>query len=203
MTKVTIATNYDAFIKLKAETGDDFHYAVDTHILCAASPVFNKWFGEGSAFIVAKEKARLNPSFKPAIRMYEKPGIMGTVLNILHLKNNTVSRRMNFFEMVQLTIMAEKYGLQEACKTWAELWARDFQPIDLKKPGSEEWLFVAHVFQLEEYGTIFRAVASRTCISADGSLMIGGFESGAKRPFHPRMPATLIGKYTIDSRRSC
>ncbi|KAF2760502.1 hypothetical protein EJ05DRAFT_484227 [Pseudovirgaria hyperparasitica] len=95
----------------------------------------------------------------------DDPVAMTLILGIVHLRFDIISQDTTFDNLLDLTILIDKYELQAVVAPFWQNWVRSCYDTLLHQ-GKEEWLFIAWVFGMtEDFKTLAFQIARRTRLS--------------------------------------
>jgi hypothetical protein len=131
-------------------------FLVASQILWAASHYFRASFGPGSQYSLSEAVRNAAALGKPAeLELDDNPTAMEIVLYILCLRHKQLPHEMNFAEVVELAVLADKYELEIVIRPWVTKW---LEPYKDNVEKYEDFLFVSWVFG---YDAIFSACTKR------------------------------------------
>lgn len=154
-THIPIASPGDIYITVlqtKQKITTELCYEVNSHLLRAVSPVFSTMFAPDSPFLEgAQIQAASVNGGKAYIRFGEdNPHALEILLRIVHFKTSTVPKEAGLNLIAILTVLADKYAVQEALQTWVEKWTSEITAATMGAVGSENWLMVCSHFKLPQ-----------------------------------------------------
>ncbi len=87
----------------------------------------------------------------------DEPDIFTILLNIIHGRTKMVPRRIGLVQLTKLSILVDKYRMQEVVGAFAEIWIENLKANIPEDPTEEVifWLCISWVF---EEGVIFQKV---------------------------------------------
>ncbi|KAL9129918.1 MAG: hypothetical protein Q9217_001766 [Psora testacea] len=75
----------------------------------------------------------------------DEPKALVILLNIAHLRFSVLPETLTFHELLDVSVLCDKYDTIRLVRPWAPKWVEPLTPTAYK-PGYEEWLFIAWTF---------------------------------------------------------
>ncbi|KAF3910687.1 hypothetical protein ABW21_db0207147 [Orbilia brochopaga] len=120
-----------------------------------ASPVWDRMLKPNNGFKPLPE-TMINGMSMRVLKLYDDDiSSLGWIFNIIHFQTDQVPKELSYENLLAVTILCDKYNLQNAVTPWAEGWIKFLLPDttetwrvegDAFKYGIEDWLFIAHTF---------------------------------------------------------
>lgn len=184
--KLVIAPSGDLTLRVTNEGVDDRYILVFSQAMRSASPVWATLLDPSSSF---KEGSDENHE----ITLEDAYDALVILLNIAHLRFQMVPKVLDFQLLLRVAVLLDKYSCVTLVLPWMGRWTHSLK-ADIKKPGNEEWLFIAWVFGYEEIFTdLSRELVFESNVSESGRLERG------RKVFGQTMPPDIIG--TTDHHR--
>ncbi|ORY07154.1 hypothetical protein BCR34DRAFT_603984 [Clohesyomyces aquaticus] len=167
--RVVLAKRGDVLLKLgNANDETTSELVVSSNTLSMASPVFDAMFNSGFA-----EGQNLSSASPRAISLPEDDPFYMTILcNILHFKTSAVPVRLESIQLINFTVLCDKYDCVEAVQTSCRIWIADLtHNADIW--NLERLLFSTYLLDLpKEFSLVTRIIIQETAdpMSAGGPL---------------------------------
>lgn len=92
------------------------------------------------------------------------------LLNIIHLKQRLVPKRLQFSILLQVAVLCEKYMCVDLVQPWLSTWTDNLK-FRTKYPMAEQVLYTHWVFgQEEEFETVAKSILLEVKTNKDGQL---------------------------------
>lgn len=117
---------------------------------------------------------------------------MQHLLRIVHYHFDCMPKSLLFIEILNLSILCDKYDVVNILKPWLPDWLKGFNWIACK-PGNEESLFISWVFQDAH---VFKSVA-QTLVKESSINKFGQCITKEGRVLEENMPPGVIGKWGL------
>ena len=166
-----------------------FHHRKTFHVanaaMCLASPVWDKMLAPGGSFKEGK-----NGHHDTAVNFHDDdPGALHILLNIAHLRFKDIPAELTFEELLQISMLSDKYDMVQLLGPWVSDWVRALKSRAFEV-GFEEWLFIAWALgDHEMHDNLSRHLVLTVRMSKDGVCVN---QSGQR--LGQTMPPQAIGK---------
>lgn len=168
---------------------------VSSAVMRLASPVWNTMLDPQGHFLEFFSNGEVHFT-------EDNPAALLLILRIAHLQFRKVPEFLDLHKLVSLAVVCDKYDTVGLVRPWVKPWEESLKKrsIDVKKPGCEEYLFVAWTFgDLSTYEKIAeRLIYDSTCDNkghffADGNLL------GKNMPPGALGKSSIVGAWLVSS----
>ena len=136
----TIFIDSSGDLRLITKAGDRRKtFFVSSKAMCLASPVWRAMLDPKGHFIEAR------PSNKEILCEDDDEGALSILLDITHFRFLKVPESLNYGQLLQISILCDKYDIVTLARPWLSKWVADLEDLP-DRAGHEEWLFIAWAF---------------------------------------------------------
>lgn len=119
----------------------------------------------------------------------EDPEMLIAVLRIAHLRFHEVPKQVDFYQLVEIAQISNRYRLNHLLLPFLPGWIQPYQPRFLES-GFEQWLFIAYQFGFEkDYKHLAKHLALHCTVDHQGQLF-----NTSQRPITGVFPPHAIGE---------
>ncbi|RVD83513.1 uncharacterized protein DFL_007899 [Arthrobotrys flagrans] len=175
ITTLTEDYNLTVIVKDKSD-GKIFKFRVSKDVLSISSPVLKSLIGvnippQGTSSCDDDSDRKAGEPVKTGQTLFLEghPSAFHAILSIVHFAlDKKALLSIGFETFTEIALLVEKYEWGRAIQPWSDIWLKKFERYALR-PGYENWLYIAKVFDTTKNVERLIALLGRQCASYNGA----------------------------------